>query len=91
MVDRTGRSIDTLSLRDLCDLCEYRLFENANEKERKRLRNELAAAGRKWEQKWAAKHPLPVQAVAAARGMKLRRLLPPGPDGMAVGHPPVVA
>lgn len=89
MVDRTGRSIDTLPLRDLCDLCEYRLFENANEKERKRLRRELDAAARKWERTWAALHPLPTQAVASVRGLKVRQLLPAGPDGMAVGHSPV--
>jgi len=90
MVDRTGRSIDSLSLRDLCDLCEYRLLENATDKNRARIRGELDKAARSWERTWAALHPLPTSAVASVRGLKVRQLLPAGPDGMAVGHSPVV-
>lgn len=84
MVDRTGRSIDTLPLRDLCDLCEYRLLENASDKDRKRIREQLANAGRAWERRWAARHPLPAQAIAAARGVRLRSLAPAGPEGIVV-------
>ncbi len=89
MVDRTGRSIDSLSLRDLCDLVTFRLLENADAKQRAKTLAQLANAARTWERKWAALHPLPGTAIASAMGVKLRRLAPAGPDGMAVGHSPV--
>lgn len=86
MLDRAGTGIDGLSARDLCDLAEYRLFEHASAKERKKLASRLAAAGRAYERRWAADHPLPFSAVAQFISPRVRVLPQPLPDGMAVGH-----